>query len=110
MCLTPRTVARGADILVPQFGMRTRPCRAAGGARTNADGRCDAPLSGEALTPGQYVLAFEVAAYFRDRGVALADPPFLDVIEIAFGVADGEAHYHVPLLVSPFSYSTYRGS
>jgi 5-hydroxyisourate hydrolase len=79
-------------------------------ARTNADGRCDAPLLTGALTPGRYVLEFEAGAYFRARGVTLAEPPFLDVVRIAFGISDAEAHYHVPLLVSPYGYSTYRGS
>ncbi len=80
-------------------------------AHTNADGRCDAPLlTGTAMPPGRYVLVFEVGAYFRGKGVALADPPFLDQVRIAFGIADANAHYHVPLLVSPFGYSTYRGS
>jgi 5-hydroxyisourate hydrolase len=78
-------------------------------ARTNADGRWEAPATG-ALTPGRYVLSFAVGDYFRARGVKLPDPPFLDVVDIAFGIADAGAHYHVPLLVSPFSYSTYRGS
>jgi 5-hydroxyisourate hydrolase len=79
--------------------------------RTNPDGRCDAPLlEGAALKRGRYVLAFEAGAYFRAQGVKLAEPPFLDVVRIAFGVADEGAHYHVPLLVSPYGYSTYRGS
>jgi len=78
-------------------------------ARTNSDGRIGL-LEGEALKMGRYRLVFETAAYFLGKGVILADPPFLDRIEIAFGVADAGAHYHVPLLVSPFSYSTYRGS
>ncbi len=79
--------------------------------RTNADGRCAAPLlEGAALKRGTYVLAFEAGAYFRARGIVLAEPPFLDVVRIAFGVADEDAHYHVPLLVSPYGYSTYRGS
>lgn len=78
---------------------------------TNADGRCDAPLlEGAALKAGCYMLRFEVAAYFRAAGVQLPEPPFLDEISIAFGVADAAAHYHVPLLVSPWAYSTYRGS
>lgn len=78
---------------------------------TNADGRCDAPLlAGEALHAGCYELVFEVAAYFRSKGVALPEPPFLDRVTLAFGIADPEGHYHVPLLVSPWSYSTYRGS
>ena len=79
--------------------------------RTNADGRCDAPLlEGPALRAGTYVLEFEAGAYFRARGIKLAEPPFLDIVRIAFGVADAQAHYHVPLLVSPYGYSTYRGS
>lgn len=74
---------------------------------TDADGRCrDLPV----LKPGAYRLEFAVAGYFRARGIALADPPFLDVVPIDFGVAEGDAHYHVPLLVSPYGYSTYRGS
>ena len=78
---------------------------------TNADGRCAAPLlQGAAMKPGRYVLAFEAGDYFRKKGVALADPPFLDTVRIAFGIADASAHYHVPLLLSPYGYSTYRGS
>jgi len=77
----------------------------------NSDGRADGPLlEGEALKPGRYRLVFEVAAYFRARGVALPDPPFLDEVPLDFGIADTGSHYHVPLLVSPWSYSTYRGS
>ncbi len=73
---------------------------------TNADGRCpDLPP----IEPGQYQLTFAVAAYFRARGTMLADPPFLDDITVQFGVSDN-GHYHVPLLVSPYGYSTYRGS
>ena len=78
---------------------------------TNADGRCAAPLlSGEAFHPGRYELAFDLEAYFRGKGVALPDPPFLSTVVIRVGLADGAAHYHVPLLASPWSYSTYRGS
>ena len=79
--------------------------------QTNGDGRCDAPfLSGAEMAIGAYELVFEVAAYFRAAGVALSDPPFLDVVPIRFGIADARAHYHVPLLISPYGYSTYRGS
>ena len=79
--------------------------------QTNGDGRCDAPfLSGAEMAVGAYELVFEVAAYFRAAGVALSDPPFLDVVPIRFGIADARAHYHVPLLISPYGYSTYRGS
>jgi 5-hydroxyisourate hydrolase len=76
---------------------------------TNADGRCP-DLAADGLAPGRYALAFEVAAYFRDQGVALPDPPFLDEVTVEFGIAAEGGHYHVPLLVSPFAYSTYRGS
>ncbi|HWH84595.1 MAG TPA: hydroxyisourate hydrolase [Burkholderiaceae bacterium] len=77
----------------------------------NADGRADAPLlAGAAFVPGRYRLVFALAAYFRGRGVLLPEPPFLDEVPLDFGVADAAAHYHVPLLASPFAYSTYRGS
>ena len=62
------------------------------------------------LKAGTYRMLFDVAAYFRAKGVALPDPPFLDQVSLDFGVADLASHYHVPLLVSPWSYSTYRGS
>lgn len=79
-------------------------------AVTNADGRTDAPLlAGEALASGRYELLFHVGAYFAARGVRLAEPPFLDEVPVRFAVADPAAHYHVPLLVSPWSYTTYRG-
>lgn len=79
--------------------------------RTNADGRCDVPLlEGDALQAGRYRLAFEMGDYFRAKGAALPQPAFLETIQIAFGIADPAAHYHVPLLASPFGYSTYRGS
>jgi 5-hydroxyisourate hydrolase len=77
----------------------------------NHDGRADAPLlEGEALVAGRYRLVFGVAAYFRLRGTALPEPPFLDEVPLDFGLADTGSHYHVPLLASPWSYSTYRGS
>lgn len=79
--------------------------------RTNNDGRAPAPLlEGEALRVGRYTLTFFVAEYFRGNGIDLPEPAFLDEVLIAFGIADNAAHYHVPLLVSPWSYSTYRGS
>jgi 5-hydroxyisourate hydrolase len=78
---------------------------------TNADGRCDAPLlAGAEMLAGVYELSFHVAPYFAGRGVGLGDPPFLDVVPIRFGLADVNAHYHVPLLIAPYGYSTYRGS
>jgi hydroxyisourate hydrolase len=80
-------------------------------AVTNRDGRAEGPLlEGAALAAGRYELRFHVGAYFAARGVALPDPPFLDVVPVRFGVADPAGHYHVPLLVSPWSFSTYRGS
>jgi 5-hydroxyisourate hydrolase len=82
-----------------------------GSAVTNAEGRCDAPLlEGEALKKGRYRLVFSAAAYFRACGLKLPEPPFVDDIVLDFGVSDAAAHFHVPLLVSPWSYSTYRGS
>jgi 5-hydroxyisourate hydrolase len=78
---------------------------------TNAEGRCAHPLlAGGAMKPGVYELAFDLEAYFRGKGVKLAQPPFLSTVVIRIGIADPDAHYHVPLLASPWSYSTYRGS
>ncbi len=102
----------------PAAGMGVALYRLADGAPSlvkrvvlNADGRADAPLlEGPACTAGRYRLVFEVAAYFRQHGAMLADPPFLDLVPLDFGLADATLHYHVPLLASPFAYSTYRGS
>jgi 5-hydroxyisourate hydrolase len=81
-----------------------------GEAKTNSDGRLDKPLlDGAAFAPGAYELTFHVGDYFHAQGAALADPPFLDVVPLRFTIID-DAHYHVPLLVSPYGYSTYRGS
>jgi 5-hydroxyisourate hydrolase len=78
---------------------------------TNHDGRCDHPLlEGADFAIGVYELEFAAGDYFRARGVTLPEPAFLDVVPLRFGIADVNAHYHVPLLVSPWSYSTYRGS
>ncbi len=78
---------------------------------TNADGRVDGPvLAGADFRPGVYRLVFEVERYFRAKGVALPTPAFLSQVPLEFGLADAQAHYHVPLLVSPWAYSTYRGS
>ncbi len=80
-------------------------------AMTNTDGRCDQPLlEGNALEPGVYELDFQVGAYFAALGVPQTAPPFLDVVTLRFGVADSSQNYHVPLVVTPWSYSTYRGS
>ncbi|GEN25342.1 5-hydroxyisourate hydrolase [Halomonas cupida] len=82
-----------------------------GEAVTNDDGRCDAPLlEGDTFTRGEYELVFHAGDYLRAQGVEASEPRFLDRIPLRFGVADDSEHYHVPLLVSPYSYSTYRGS
>lgn len=105
----------------PAAGVRVTLTRldAAGGAQrigdyvTNADGRCDRPLLEDAaFVPGRYELCFAVGDYFsaQDGAAALAEPRFLDEVVLRFGVAERDQHYHVPLLVSPWSYSTYRGS
>ena len=79
--------------------------------RTNADGRTDGPLlSGDALAAGVYELVFGIGDYFAAAGRANAEIPFLDRVPIRFGIADPDANYHVPLLASPWAYSTYRGS
>jgi 5-hydroxyisourate hydrolase len=77
---------------------------------TGADGRLAAPLlAGEALRTGRYALTFHIASYFRARGVALPEPAFIDEAVIRIGIADPAQHYHVPLLIAPWSYSVYRG-
>jgi 5-hydroxyisourate hydrolase len=79
--------------------------------RTNADGRTDQPLlDANSIAVGTYELLFHVGDYFAVAGIVLPEPRFLDVVPIRFGIADAGANYHVPLLVSPWSYSTYRGS
>ena len=78
---------------------------------TNADGRCDSPILPEALFAcGEYELEFSAGDYFRQQGLVKSQPTFLNIIPLRFGIADQTSHYHVPLLVSPYSYSTYRGS
>jgi 5-hydroxyisourate hydrolase len=98
--------------------MRIELCRIEEGGRlhcltvrTNADGRTDQPLlSGDRIPAGRYELQFAAGEYFRSLGVVLPEPPFLDEIVVRFGIADGAGNYHVPLLVSPYGYSTYRGT
>ena len=80
-------------------------------AVTNADGRCDKPLlDGAKFKPGTYELIFFAGDYLRRHGLGTEEPLFLDQVPIRFGMADPDAHYHVPLLLSPYGYSTYRGS
>jgi 5-hydroxyisourate hydrolase len=103
---------------VPAAGVRVELHLVHGDARrrvtaatTNADGRTDAPLmSGERLETGVYELTFHAGEYFRRAAVALPDPPFLDEVVIRIGIAEPAGNYHVPLLVAPYGYSTYRGS
>jgi 5-hydroxyisourate hydrolase len=102
----------------PGAGIRIELHALAGDARrllktalTNHDGRCDAPLlEGAEFVAGEYELVFHAGDYFAANGAALPQPRFVDRVVLRFGVADPDAHYHVPLLVSPWSYSTYRGS
>jgi 2-oxo-4-hydroxy-4-carboxy-5-ureidoimidazoline decarboxylase len=80
-------------------------------AITNTDGRTDQPLiGGRPLPIGRYELRFAIGNHFRSRGIAIGDPPFLDIVPLRFSIAEPEGHYHVPLLCTPWSYSTYRGS
>jgi len=80
-------------------------------AVTNEDGRSDAPLiAGRPLPIGRYELRFAVGDHYRRRDVQGGDPPFLDIVPLRFSIAEPEGHYHVPLLCTPWSYSTYRGS
>lgn len=105
--------AAGVRIDLHGAGMSAVPGAGAAlaSAVTNADGRCDAPLlEGSAFLAGIYELVFHAGPYFAARGVAMPSPPFLDEVIIRFGIADPASHYHVPLLISPYGYSTYRGS
>lgn len=77
---------------------------------TNADGRCAPLLEGDTMKPGKYELVFGAGDYFAQQGVALPSPRFIDEVTLAFGIASAEQNYHVPLVVSPWAYSTYRGS
>jgi 5-hydroxyisourate hydrolase len=95
------------DLHLVQDGTR----RAVTSATTNADGRTDAPLvSGDRLEIGIYELTFHAGDYFRSAGIALSEPPFLDQVVIRVGIAEAAGNYHVPLLLAPYGYSTYRGS
>jgi 5-hydroxyisourate hydrolase len=101
----------------PAAGVRIELWRASAASEllkavsTNDDGRVDGPLlSGEAMQEGRYELRFFVGDYYRNEGLTLPEPAFLDVVPVQFGIFDAQAHYHVPLLISPYGYSTYRGS
>ena len=98
MHITLQRLDAGAPVTIQQLAL-------------TADGRAEGPLlDSAAMAVGRYRLLFEVAAYFRALGLQLPDPPFIDTVQLDFGIADAAGHYHVPLLVSPWAYSTYRGS
>ncbi len=101
----------GRDLAIDLYALEGEERRHLASVRTNDDGRCDGPLlEGERFAAGTYELVFHAGDYFRAEGVDLPDPPFLDRIVLRFGIAAPQEHYHVPLLVSPYAYSTYRGS
>lgn len=100
-----------ADVLVQLFRFENERASLIKSARTNGDGRLDLPLlSAEEMLMGEYELLFFIGDYFRGKELPLQEPAFLDKVSIRFGVADVNAHYHVPLLVSPWGYQVYRGS
>jgi 5-hydroxyisourate hydrolase len=104
-------VSAGTPAAGMRIELRTTTGSVLADVRTNADGRAPHPLlEGASLRAGRYALVFHVSEYFKARGVELPDPPFLDRVRVEFGIADVTSHYHVPLLVTPWSYSTYRGS
>lgn len=101
--------AAGVQVSLYAITAQGRELRAQ--AVTNADGRCDAALlEGERMLAGKYELVFGAGAYFAARGVELPEPRFIDEVTLTFGIASPEQNYHVPLVVSPWAYSTYRGS
>ncbi|MEZ8760138.1 hydroxyisourate hydrolase [Vibrio splendidus] len=101
----------GAEIKVELYKVNEDSTEKLATVITNSDGRTDVPiLAGNDFRPGKYQLVFYVADYYKSKGVELDGVPFLDDVVIRFGLDDPEAHYHVPLLVSPYSFSTYRGS
>ena len=101
----------GAGIAVSVFRIEGNERQFLHSIVTNQNGRCDEPLlEGAALTTGVYELMFKLGAYFAANGQALPNPPFVGDVVLRVGIADDSEHYHVPLLVSPWSYSTYRGS
>ncbi|MGI9413569.1 MAG: hydroxyisourate hydrolase [Hyphomicrobiales bacterium] len=102
--------AHGLRIELFRIGHEGPPERLAE-AVTNADGRCDAALlEGDTFQTGRYQLVFHAGAYFDALGLDLPEPKFLDDVVIRFGISGSDHHYHVPLLLSPYAYSTYRGS
>lgn len=100
-----------SGLLIELFALEGGARRLLKSVTTNADGRVDAPLLDAAeIRVGSYELLFHAGDYLRTSGAALSDPPFLDLVPLRFQISDAAAHYHVPLLLSAFGYSTYRGS
>jgi len=101
----------GSSIKVELYRVEGQQLELVNTALTNSDGRVDAPLlQGEDYRTGVYQLQFSAGDYYRARGVKLPETAFLDVVVLRFGIDEKQEHYHVPLLISPYSYSTYRGS
>jgi 5-hydroxyisourate hydrolase len=101
----------GAGVKVALYAVRPQGRELLKTDVTNADGRCSTPLlEGDALKQGKYELVFSAGEYFATQGVELPEPRFIDEVTLAFGVAQADQNYHVPLVVSPWAYSTYRGS
>ena len=99
------------NVLIELYSMDTTGPKLLVTTRTNADGRTDAPLLKDAeVKRGRYRLIFHVGEHFKNTGMTLPDPPFVDVVPIDFGIAEDGGNYHVPLVCSPWTYSTYRGS
>ena len=103
--------APAAGVVVELHRLHAGGRESIGAGVTNGDGRTDAPLlEGDRLPSGTYELVFHAGDYYRDAGIELADPPFFERVVIRFGIASPEQHYHVPLLLAPYGYTTYRGS
>jgi 5-hydroxyisourate hydrolase len=101
----------GAGVKVELYEVLAQGRRLLKSDATNQDGRCGSPLlEGESMRAGQYELVFHAGDYFAAQGATLPEPRFIDRVTIAFGIADAGQNYHVPLVVTPWSYSTYRGS
>jgi 5-hydroxyisourate hydrolase len=101
----------GAGVAVELYAVQDNQRTLLRSVVTNHDGRCDAPLlQGDDMRAGQYELVFGAGDYFAGQGIKVPEPRFLDRVTIAFGIADPSQNYHVPLVVSPWAYSTYRGS
>jgi len=99
------------DVLIELYAVDGNSRSLKASVRSNADGRCPgALLEGEALQRGTYELVFHAGDYFAARGVTLPEPRFVDKVSVCFGIAQANENYHVPLLVSPWAWSTYRGS